>query len=660
MKKYILPSCLLIVLTLVFLFFAGSVTAGQSEAGIPGLSRLAFPYVPGEVIVKFRKDAPASTNRVVAGIYGLAERKSLLSGRFSVMRLPDYMSVEEAINSIGTDPAVEYVEPNYIRRAMVIPDDPFYPNQWGLQETGMADAWDQATGDSAIVVAVIDTGIDLKHPDLQANVWSNQMESSDGIDNDHNGLVDDIRGWDFINGDNDPSDDNGHGTHVAGIIGAVGNNATGVTGLNWRISLMPLKILDADGFGSVAEEILAISYAIEKGVNVINASFGGAFSYSNTERDAIQAALNAGILYIAAAGNGGPDFIGDDNDSVPFYPSGYGLDNIISVTAVTRNGALATYGNFGKNSVDLGAPGDGILSTVPSTYGSLSGTSMATAFVSGLASLLQSVYGTIDFRGIKNIILESVTPAGTLQGITVTGGMMNGARAVSALLGPTGLSVTGATDHSVRLDWEDNSSLEEGFRILRKEGSGEFNNAGSIPTDVTAFEDTGLLDGVQYTYRVVAYNSRIGESDPSEDVSVMTLLSPPSGLTAEVLSTDSVRLRWADNSGSEDGYLIERSEEKGGFVEVARLVSNMTEFTDRNLQSGVTYRYRVKAFSSVAGESSWSNEVSVKTASGGTSGSSGGGGGGGCTVTESGVGDGGLLLFLFYLMILFHFRGRRS
>jgi len=649
----------LIVLTLVFLFFAGSVTAGQSEAGIPGLSRLAFPYVPGEVIVKF-SDNNSSTLRTITGIYGLAVRHSLLQGKFAVVKLPDYMSVEDAVSSISSERGIEYVEPNYIRRAMITPDDPFYPDQWGLHETGMADAWDHTMGKRTVMIAIIDTGIDLNHPDLKANIWNNPVESPDGIDNDHNGLVDDIRGWDFINGDNDPSDDNGHGTHIAGIIGAVGNNGTGVAGMNWEVSLLPIKILDADGAGSVADEILAISYAIEKGVDVINASFGGSNFFSNAERDAIQAALNAGILFVAAAGNGGPDFIGDDNDSFPFYPSGYDLDNIISVAAVTRSGALATYSNFGKSSVDLGAPGDGILSTLPSTYGSLSGTSMATAFVSGLAGLLQSVYGNnTGFRGIRQIILESVTPAGALQGITVTGGILNGARAVSALLPPDGLAVRGVTDHTVRLEWNDRSTLEEGFRIMRKAGSGGFSIAGTV-ADATAFEDTGLLDGSGYTYRVAAYSSGIGESAPSQDISVVTLLSAPSDLKAEVLSAESVRLRWADNSASEDGYLIERSEAQGGFVEIARLESNVTEFTDRNLQSGVTYLYRVKSFSSLAGESSWSNEVSVKTVSGGTAGSSGGGGGGGCTITESSVGDGGFLISLISLMALLRLRGRRS
>ncbi len=656
MKRDILSSGLLTALTLLFLFFTSPALAQEGKSG---WGRFYHPYVPGEVIVKF-SDNNSTTLRTITGIYGLAVRHSLLKGNFAVLKLPDYMSVEDAVSSISSERGVEYVEPNYIRRAMVVPDDPLYPSQWGLQETGMADAWDHARGEGTILVAVIDTGIDLNHPDLQANLWRNPVESPDGIDNDHNGLVDDIRGWDFINGDNDPSDDNGHGTHVSGIIGAVGNNGRGVTGVNWQVSLVPLKILDADGAGSVSDEILAISYAIEKGVDVINASFGGSNFFSNAERDAIQAALNAGILFVAAAGNGGIDFIGDDNDSSPFYPSGYGLDNIISVTAVTRTGAIATYANFGTTSVDLGAPGDGILSTLPSTYGSLSGTSMATAFVSGLAGLLQSVYGNnTGFRGIRQMILESVTPAGALQGITVTGGILNGARAVSALLPPDGLAVRGVTDHTVRLEWNDNSTLEEGFRIMRKEGTGKYIEAGTVAA-MNTFEDTGLFDGTDYTYRVVAYNSWIGESDPSGEVSAVTLLSPPSGLTAEAVSTDSVKLRWLDNSGAEDGYLIERSEEEGGFVEIARLGSNVTEFTDQGLRSSTTYHYRVRAFGLKAGESSWSNEVSVKTTSGTAPGPSGGGGGGGCAVTGGGSEDGGLLISLISFLALLRSRNRRS
>ena len=298
-------------------------------------------YKPGEVIVKFREGVGGTEGLVHQRLNAEVIRK-VMGDRIQVVRIPGGLSVPDAIQQYMEDPSVEYAEPNYIIKVQVTPNDPYFNQQWGITDVNAPLAWDVSTGSDGIVVAVIDTGIDYNHPDISGNIWTNPGEIADGIDNDGNGFIDDIRGWDFVNYDNTPFDDNSHGTHVAGIIGAVGNNAIGVTGMNWKVRLMPLKILNAEGVGDIASEIAAISYAIEKGVRVINVSFGGQV-FSNSERDAIQGAKDAGILYIAAAGNGGDDSVGDDNDLMPFYPSSYDLENIVSVTSTGPSGELAYF-----------------------------------------------------------------------------------------------------------------------------------------------------------------------------------------------------------------------------------------------------------------------------------------------------------------------------
>lgn len=336
---------------------------------------------------------------------------------------------------LRTNPMIAYYEPNLIVTVSQIPNDPSFPSLYGLHNTGQTggtmdadidapEAWDITTGSSNDVVAVFDTGIDWTHPDLAANVWTNPGEiGGDGIDNDRNGFIDDIRGWDFVQDDNNPMDTDGHGTHVSGTIGALGNNAVGVAGVNWNVKILPLRIFNP--FAGIDDVVRGLRYVVAKGVKVSNHSWGGG-SYSVTLFNAIQEAGTNGHLFVAAAGNGGLDWIGDDNDRFPDYPASYNLDNIISVAATDKNDRLASFSNYGATSVDLAAPGVNIYSTVPGNdYDYGSGTSMAAPHVSGVAALAWAAKPNATMAEVRNAILAGVDPISSLSGKVATGGRLN-------------------------------------------------------------------------------------------------------------------------------------------------------------------------------------------------------------------------------------------
>ena len=355
---------------------ATSVGAGlnadiQGETSTRGRLNRA-EYVAGEILVKFRPETDAATMEGVNGAINATRIRQL--GRVGVqhIKLSVGMPVEEAVSRYKEDPNVVYAEPNYILRASVIPNDPDFVNLWGLNNTGQTggtadadldapEAWDLSTGSSNVVIAVIDTGVARNHPELVNNIWTNTGETdcADGIDDDLNGYIDDCNGWDFIGDDNDPTDYNGHGTHVSGTIAAEGNNSADIVGVMWDARIMPLRFLGVSGAGDTADAMLAIEYAADNGAGVINASWGGG-PYTQALYDAIDYARSQNVIFVAAAGNEA-----SDNDTNPAYPASYNLDNIISVAAVDDTDALASFSNFGLNSVDLGAPGVGIYSTVP-------------------------------------------------------------------------------------------------------------------------------------------------------------------------------------------------------------------------------------------------------------------------------------------------------
>ena len=289
----------------------------------------------------------------------------------------------------------EYIVPNIkIHTFNDFPNDPSYEKQWALEKIEAAKAWGIQRGNSAITVAVIDTGIDWEHEDLKQQIWQNPNETpSNGVDDDDNGYVDDIRGWDFFADDSDPMDETssknpGHGTHCAGIIGSVGDNGIGVSGIAQNVTLMPIRFLGADGSGDLMGATKSVDYAVDNGADIISASWGAAVGKQQMQPvlDAIQRANEKGILFIAAAANDGKS-----NDVREVYPANANFPNVISVAASGPEDEKPSWSNYGRAKVDLASPGLNILSTLPNdSYGNLSGTSMATPLVSGIAALLLS------------------------------------------------------------------------------------------------------------------------------------------------------------------------------------------------------------------------------------------------------------------------------
>ena len=361
---------------------------------------------------------------------------------FHVVNLDEGVTVETALALYRADPNVLYAEPDYRISLAALPSDPRFDELWDFDNVGQtggvidADidapaAWDVNTGSGSTIVAVIDTGIDYSHPDLAANSWVNVGEiAGDGLDNDGNGYIDDVFGYDFFNGDGDPMDDNGHGTHVAGTIGAVGDNGIGIAGINWNVQLMGLKFLDASGSGSTSDAIEAIDYAVANGASVINASWGGD-PFSQFLFDAIARARDADTIFVAASGNGNAFGIGLDNDATPFYPSGYDLENIIAVAATDHTDQLAGFSNYGATTVDLAAPGVNILSTaIGGGYQLNSGTSMAAPHVAGVAALVRDANPGWTYQQVIDQLLATVDPLPGLQGLLATGGRLNAASAL--------------------------------------------------------------------------------------------------------------------------------------------------------------------------------------------------------------------------------------
>ncbi|HDY75707.1 MAG TPA: hypothetical protein ENH49_04210, partial [Candidatus Marinimicrobia bacterium] len=343
------------------------------------LSTLAFSqdYVQGEILVKF-KSAASSTNRASLNTsLGSSVLRNLDSIGAQQLKVRPGLSVQDAIKEYQYRPEVEYAQPNYIYHLQsTTPNDPDYSSLWGLNNTGQTvesisgtsdadidapEAWDITTGSPSVIVAVVDSGVDYNHPDISGNIWSNSGEAINGTDSDSNGYIDDIRGWDFVDNDNDPMDVNLHGTHVSGTIGAAGNNGIGITGVAWTTKIIPVRVLDFAGSGTTANVVLGFDYAVANGAKIINFSAGGGPS-DQAMMDSISAANNAGVLMVFAAGN---DANNNDAGGTHFYPSDYPYDNIISVSATDQNDSLASFSNYGPTSVDVGAPGTNIYSLKP-------------------------------------------------------------------------------------------------------------------------------------------------------------------------------------------------------------------------------------------------------------------------------------------------------
>lgn len=393
------------------------------------------------------------------------------------------LSVVQAIAAISRRPGVLSAEPNWRLSPAAVSNDPAYATTgqlWGMygddQPTAVGPvgttnqfgsqaekAWDTGlVGSKSVVVGIVDEGFQIDHPDLAANVWVNPFETPDGIDNDGNGYVDDVNGWDFYSNDKTVYDgaEDDHGTHVAGTIGGVGGNGTGVAGVNWNVTMISTKFLGPTG-GTLANAVKALDYLTDlknrHGINIVasNNSWGGG-GYSSVLHSAIIRGANAGILFIAAAGNGGSDGLGDNNDSVANYPSNYSTlvgttttkaasyEAVVAVAALNSDGSLASYSNYGSTTVDIAAPGTGIYSTLPGGgYGTYSGTSMATPHVTGSAALYAAAYPAASAKQVRDAMLSTARPTSSLTRKTATGGRLDvGALVQKAPLAPLVLSVS--------------------------------------------------------------------------------------------------------------------------------------------------------------------------------------------------------------------------
>jgi len=622
------------------------------------------PFRAGELLVAFEpwtSDATRAAIRARLGAGQLRAIRNALDGRLELTRLPAGVSVEAALAALANIAGVQYAEPNWVYTHDADSNDPGYTGGylWGLQGDASAPAnqfgsqaaevWTAGfTGSSGVYVAVIDEGIDFNHLDLAANIWTNPFDPPDGVDNDNNGFIDDVHGWDFF-GDNSSVFDGGpgssvdsHGTHVAGTIGATGGNGAGVVGVNWNVRIISAKFLGPQG-GSTADAVAALDYITDlktrHGLNIIatNNSWGGG-GFSQALLDAITRAAKADILFVAAAGNGNALGVGQNNDTMPNYPSNYNTtqgsstepaasyDAVIAVASLTSAGVRSTFSNFGLATVDLGGPGSGIWSTTPNnSYSSFSGTSMATPHVTGAAALYTSMQVVTSAPQIKQAILDSAsaTPTASLATNTVTGGRLNTGRFLSGTVpnppaAPANLIASAVSSSQINLTWTDQSANENGFRVERCAGASctAFTQIASLSANTTSYQNIALTANTAYRYRVIAFNDG-GSSSPSGIAAATT--SPasgppaaPNGLVATAgPGAGQITLTWNDNSGNETGFRVYRCGPNvcGPAMQVGQVGVNVTTFTNV-VTSGARYWYGVVAFNA-AGQSGASNSVTV-------------------------------------------------
>jgi thermitase len=446
-----------------FLVFASLLMGSNGFAGTELPDR-----VPGEYVVRL-KNLPLQADTLYQQIAQSVEKKlnkkkvhhfSSQGKAFKTdaslgwLRISADDSEANVLQILNQDPRVQYAEPNWIyRTTSILPEsqtvsDPLFNELWGLKNIGQTDrngtqgkvgsdmkveqAWQQGyTGNKNIVVAVIDTGMDLNHPDLAAQLYKNPNEiPGNNIDDDGNGFIDDVSGWNFAAGTNLPQDDQDHGTHCSGTIGAVKNDQ-GVVGVAWNVSIMPIKFLDASGSGTLANAIQAVQYATLMNVKITSNSWGGP-GFSQALKDAIEQSKQNGILFVAAAGNSGRS-----NDSTANYPSNYAVDNVLAVAATGNRDQLASFSNYGKKTVHVAAPGVDVLSSIRNgKYGKMSGTSMATPHVAGAAVVLWATNTAYTYLDIKERLIKSSDMVPALMQKTQAGGRVNLLNAIHGIYPP--------------------------------------------------------------------------------------------------------------------------------------------------------------------------------------------------------------------------------
>jgi subtilisin family serine protease len=421
----------------VLTLYAQVAAAPLAPRTLPGTA--ASQYVPGEVLVKFRPTAGTQGRMASAAARGHAVLANLDLPGWAQVRVGVGQTVETALSSYRDDPGVETVQPNYIYRAAAAPNDSLYGQLWAFKNVGQAGndmniepAWDHITDCSSVVVAVLDSGVNYTHEDLAANMWNGPNHGHDSVDPD-----------------GDPMDIFGHGTHVAGIIGAVGNNRTGTTGVCQKASIMAVRVLDHMGNGTTATAIDGISFAVTHGARVINMSLVGDGTFFDPALSAaITNAQNSDVVVVVVAGNG-PDNNANDNDAAggARYPCNFTQPNLVCVAALDQNYALANFSNWGATSVDVGAPGTNILSTSganlnSTSYGTMNGTSMASPEVAGLAAMLRAYNPQYTYADTVGAIKNGGRSVPALAGKTTTGKAADVMSSLAYINPPTGVTAT--------------------------------------------------------------------------------------------------------------------------------------------------------------------------------------------------------------------------
>ena len=366
MKKSV--QLFLLILLMIFIIYPALIAGAKDKTAMP----CTRAFVSNELLIKYKSFANTDQIRACQRQSGIIELKQFKKSRINLLKLPDNLSVDQAMELFNTDPSVEFVEPNYYYRPALIPNDPFYNKLWGADNTGQSingssglpdadidlpEAWNITTGNDQIVVAIIDTGVDLSHPDLYNNIWLNKDEIPDNQqDDDNNGYIDDVVGWDFVDNDNLPDDSGRHGTHVAGTIAAAGNNEIGISGISWNVKIMVLRFINALNYGTTSDAVRAIEYANDKGAQVINCSWGSP-DFSLSLKEAIRA---SDALVVCSAGNDGQNI-----DNQANYPAAHNYSNMLATAASNPNDTLANFSNYSSVSVDVVAPGTNIYSCRP-------------------------------------------------------------------------------------------------------------------------------------------------------------------------------------------------------------------------------------------------------------------------------------------------------
>ncbi len=551
---------------------------------------------------------------------------------------PKTMAPEQVEQTLARVPGFKYIVPDYRYEADAIPNDQFFGSLWGLHNTGQTggqndvdidavEAWNTSTGSNQVVIGISDTGVDYNHPDLNDNIWINPGEIPNNFqDDDLNGYVDDVRGFDFIFGDNDPMDESDHGSHVGGTAGAEGNNGQGITGVGWNVKLLPLKIGGAAGLsGAAGVAAMYYVYTLKTRANdaanvrAVNMSWGGP-GFDPSMDFIISAHNTVGIMSVSSAGNGGPDFVGDNNDVVPHYPSSYAQPNMIAVANLTSLNGREISSNFGSTTVHLAAPGTNILSTIrvsSGQYAFLTGTSMASPHVAGAVAVLFSAAPNATVADVKNAIMQSVDPVPAFAGITVSGGRLNLNAALGRLATPvapaapnlaatsdTGISPTDNITRDTTPTFQGNAPAGSTVKLF---ANGVLVGQTVVPApnvySVTASE---MADGV-YNFTVTSTNAQ-GESphSPPLSVTIDTVAPAPSGAFRYQTSPHSMDVAFGENVAHSvsdaDFGVIDRA--TSAVVNHAGTYNNGTHtsnllFPGNNVLADA--RYRLTVFASGAG-----------------------------------------------------------